>query len=178
MTQNIDKLLRTSGAIIKLQGREYVTFRGLLYVAHQAGLERIDVDLVSWDESSRSAVCKATVTGSRGTFSDYGDASPSNVNRMIANACLRMSSTRSQARALRSYLGVGITTLEELPGDAPARQEAAPAPALDVAAAARYAVKVGKYQSIEAATKACSEVTATASSVEDARKLWRQHCEG
>ena len=91
--QNIEQLLRESGGIIRLQGREYVTFRGLLFVAHEAGLESIDVKLVSWDPESRNAILMATVTGQRGTFTDIGDASPTNVNRMIANATIRMASS-------------------------------------------------------------------------------------
>ena len=80
--QNIEQLLREreSGGIIRLQGREYVTFRGLLFVAHEAGLESIDVKLVSWDPESRNAILMATVTGQRGTFTDIGDASPTTVS--------------------------------------------------------------------------------------------------
>ena len=193
MTQNIEQLLRKSRAIISLQGREYVTFRGLLYVAHESGLESIDVELVSWDAETRSAICRATVKGARGTFSDIGDASPSNVNKMIANACLRMASTRAQGRALRSYLGVGITSLEELPGDPPkeppppapkkAPAKKAPAPKkeepFDFAAAAAWAVKVGAFETVEAAEK---EARATLGggtlSNGQRRSMWRRRCEG
>ena len=197
MTQNIEQLLRKSRAIISLQGREYVTFRGLLYVAHESGLESIDVELVSWDAETRSAICRATVKGARGTFSDIGDASPSNVNKMIANACLRMASTRAQGRALRSYLGVGITSLEELPGDAPKEP---PAPAtkastkktptkktstkkteepFDYRAAAAWAVKVGAFKTVEEAEKE-ARVTLGGGTLTNAqrRSMWRKRCEG
>ena len=192
MTQNIEQLLRKSRAIISLQGREYVTFRGLLYVAHESGLESIDVELVSWDAETRSAICRATVKGARGTFSDIGDASPSNVNKMIANACLRMASTRAQGRALRSYLGVGITSLEELPGDAPKEP---PAPAtkastkktstkkteepFDFGAAAAWAVKVGAFETIQEAEKE-ARVTLGGGTLTNAqrRSMWRKRCEG
>jgi hypothetical protein len=191
MTQNIEQLLRKSRAIISLQGREYVTFRGLLYVAHESGLESIDVELVSWDAETRSAICRATVKGARGTFSDIGDASPANVNKMIANACLRMSSTRSQSRALRSYLGIGITSVEELPGDAPKEP---PAPAtkastkktstkktepFDFAAAAAWAVKVGAFKTVEEAEKE-ARVTLGGGTLTNGqrRSMWRKRCEG
>lgn len=191
MTQNIEQLLRKSRAIISLQGREYVTFRGLLYVAHESGLESIDVELVSWDAETRSAICRATVKGARGTFSDIGDASPSNVNKMIANACLRMASTRAQGRALRSYLGVGITSLEELPGDAP-KEPPAPATkastkktptkkteAFDFAAAAAWAVKVGAFKTIQEAEKE-ARVTLGGGTLTNGqrRSMWRKRCEG
>lgn len=186
MSQNIEQLLRKSRAIISLQGREYVTFRGLLYVAHESGLESIDVELVSWDAETRSAICRATVKGARGTFSDIGDASPSNVNKMIANACLRMASTRAQGRALRSYLGVGITSLEELPGDAPKEP---PAPAtktptkktepFDFAAAAAWAVKVGAFKTVQEAEKE-ARVTLGGGTLTNAQRrvMWRKRCEG
>lgn len=177
MTQNIEKLLRSSKAIISLQGREYVTYRGLLYVAHQAGLESIDVELVSWDAEARSAICRATVKGSRGTFSDIGDASPSNTNKMIANACLRMASTRAQGRALRSYLGVGITSVEELPGDSPKEDPRDPR-GFDFEAAARWAVKVGRFEAFESALADAREYLSGAELTNgERRQLWRRRCE-
>ena len=58
----------------------------------------------------------ATLKGTRGEFVDVADASPQNVNRMMATCTLRMASTRAKARVLRDYLGIGICSLEELPG--------------------------------------------------------------
>jgi hypothetical protein len=114
------KLMRKRGYIIKLQGREYTTHAGLLATAHEHGLEGVWVDMVSWDADKRAAVMKATAKGERGTYSDYGDADPTNVGKNIATACIRMASTRASSRALRLYLGVGMTTFEELPGNSPA----------------------------------------------------------
>jgi hypothetical protein len=108
--------MRKKGQLIKLKGREYTTHEGLLAAAHEHGLEGIAVEMVSWDPDARAAVMRATAKGSRGTYTDYGDASPMNVGKMIANACIRMASTRASSRALRLYLGVGMTCYEELPG--------------------------------------------------------------
>tara|TARA_R110001606_G_scaffold396811_1_gene571665 strand:- start:4302 stop:4919 length:618 start_codon:yes stop_codon:yes gene_type:complete len=119
--------LRKNGYIVKLQGKEYVTHAGLLWLAHENGLAGVNVTIVSWDPKERAAVTTATATGERGTFTDIGDADPSNVGRNIATACLRMSSTRSSSRALRLYLGLGMTALEELPG----KPEAKPVKAHD-----------------------------------------------
>lgn len=133
---DLDKL-RARGGAIRLQGREYVTHSGLLWLAHDHGIESIETDLISWDRADRAAVVKATAIGSRGRFTGYGDADPSNVGRAIAGACLRMAETRAVNRALRLYTGLGMTSAEELPGgatrraaaDAPApRQPSAPAP--------------------------------------------------
>lgn len=119
---NNQQKLRKNGYIVKLQGKEYVTHAGLLWLAHENGLKGVTVEIVSWDAKERAAVTTATATGERGTFTDIGDADPSNVGRNIATACLRMASTRSSSRALRLYLGLGMTALEELPG----RPEATP----------------------------------------------------
>lgn len=117
MPTKIDKDdLRRAGAIIKLRNKEYTTHAGLLMVAHDNGLESLHVEMVSYDPTTREAVMKATVSGERGTYTDYGDASPKNVGTMIADACIRMASTRASSRALRFYLGVGMTCREELPG--------------------------------------------------------------
>ena len=172
--QNIEQLLRDSGGIIRLQGREYVTFRGLLFVAHEAGLESIDVKLVSWDPESRNAILMATVTGQRGTFTDIGDASPTNVNRMIANATIRMASTRAQARALRSYLGVGFTSLEELPGDRGNKPE--PKPQIirpfNYSAAADWAVSQGAFSSFEEALQRARAILTNELDNDEKRQIW------
>jgi len=172
----VEKLLRESKGIISLQGREYVTFRGLLWVAHQAGLESIEVELVSWDADTQAAICRATVKGERGTFSDIGDASPANVNRMVASACLRMASTRSQARALRSYLGVGITSLEELPGDAPTRS--AQLEGIDPQKAARWAVDVGAFERVGDALKEIKALVEAGHDPQTIRGIWVDRCTG
>ncbi len=116
MQRSIEQLLRDNGGLITLQGREYVTYRGLLFVAHQSGLESIDVKLLDWNSETGCAIILAQVKGTRGSFTDIGDAFPGNVGRNIANHTIRMASTRAQARALRSYLGVGFCSLEELAG--------------------------------------------------------------
>ena len=128
MSTKIDlPYLRKMGAIIKLQGKEYTTHQGLLFVAHQQGVTSIITELVSEDVDKRRAVFKATAVGDRGAFTGWGDADPSNVGKMIANAYLRMAETRSVSRALRLYLGIGMTAYDELPGKE--QEEPAPAPA-------------------------------------------------
>ena len=109
--------LRNIKALVWLQGREYLTHSGLLRVAHEHGLERIQTELIHWDAEARAAVVKTTVVGERGTYTGYGDASPDNVARHLRTATLRMAETRAVNRALRLYTGLGMTTTEELPGE-------------------------------------------------------------
>jgi hypothetical protein len=112
--------LRKTGGIIKLQNKEFVTFSGLLVTAHSNGLESITPELLRME--GERVVFKATVKGARGTFTGHGDADPGNVKRGMQGAVLRMAETRAVCRALRMYLGIGMTAREELPGDEPAEK--------------------------------------------------------
>ena len=118
--------LRQTGGIIKLQGREFITFSGLLVTAHSNGLKSITPTLISYDAQARAAVFSATVEGERGCYTAHGDADESNVKRGMQGAILRMAETRAICRALRCYLGIGMTAREELPGDAKPERQAKP----------------------------------------------------
>lgn len=102
--------------IINLQGKSFVTYEGLLDLAHQKNLKSIHVELVQAPskENNMTAICKATVVTDKGTFIDYGDASPSSVNSKIQPHIIRMASTRAKARALRDLTNVGMTAIEEI----------------------------------------------------------------
>ena len=101
----------------RLKARSSSKYPGLLDLAHQHGLSSIEVDIVQMPtkENGNFAVCRATVMSKIGeTFTDIGDANPGNCSSKVAKHLLRMASTRSIARALRSYTNVGMTALEEL----------------------------------------------------------------
>lgn len=103
--------------IITIEGREFVTFAGLLDLAHQKGLVKIVVEPLQLpgSENGQYAVCRAQVIARSGEeYIDIGDASPANCNAKVAKHLLRMASTRSIARALRSMTNIGMTCLEEL----------------------------------------------------------------
>lgn len=102
--------------IIQLQGKNFVTYEGLLDLAHQQGLESIQVDVVQFPtpENNMTAICRATAKAGERIFTDFGDASPSSVGQNLVPHILRMASTRAKARALRDLTNVGITALEEL----------------------------------------------------------------
>lgn len=105
--------------IVNLQGKDFVTFSGLLDLAHQQGLVGVDENIVQipTNDNGLVAVVQAKVTTEKGVFSGIGDASPDNVGKMVAKHLLRMASTRAIARALRVATNVGITAFEELGGD-------------------------------------------------------------
>lgn len=103
--------------LVTIDGRSYVTYEGLLDLAHSIGLTSIDVDILQIpnDENGMLAICKATaITKDGDTFVDVGDASPLSVKSNFAPHIIRMASTRAKARALRDLTNVGITALEEL----------------------------------------------------------------
>ena len=107
--------LRKEKLIVRLQGKEFILYAGLLALAHKHGLKFIDSDMLS--AGPDGYIFKATVEGERGRFSAHGDASTKNVGKMIAPHVIRMAETRAVARALRSYTAVGMCSLEELGGD-------------------------------------------------------------
>lgn len=103
--------------ITRIEGRDFVTYPGLLDLGHQRGIQMIEVEHIQLPakENGDFAVCRATVTSPVGeSFSDIGDASPINCSSKVAKHLLRMASTRAIARALRSYTNIGMTCLEEL----------------------------------------------------------------
>lgn len=103
--------------ITTIEGRDFVLFGGLLDASHQKGLLSIEVEPLQFptEQNKMTAICKATIMSKYAeTFSDIGDASPSNCHPRVAKHLLRMSSTRAIARALRSYVNSPMTCLEEL----------------------------------------------------------------
>jgi len=99
-----------------IEGRDFVLYSGLLDLAHQKGLLKIEVDALQFPtkENGNFAICKATATSFFGEFTDIGDANPFNCNAKVAKHLLRMASTRAKARALRDMDDIGMTCLEEL----------------------------------------------------------------
>lgn len=107
--------------VVKLQGKEYVLFEGLLEVTHENyKLKSLETEMLQLptNDNGNTAICKATVTvlgekGEEKVFTGIGDASPKSVNKMIAPHIIRMSETRSLGRAMRFLTGFG-TVFEEL----------------------------------------------------------------
>ncbi|MBI3973696.1 MAG: hypothetical protein HY332_20670 [Chloroflexi bacterium] len=101
---------------VERDGRTFVLYAGLLDLAHERGLKSITTTLIQIpnEMNGMAAICHATVETAQGTFTGLGDASPSNVTRLMAPHLIRMAETRAKARALRDAVNVGVTALEEL----------------------------------------------------------------
>ena len=134
--------------VVNQQGRDYVVFGGLIEALHQVsgGYFSIDtrIEQLPTQDNAQVAVVSARVQVYdpeqpdvvRRSATGIGDASPANVNRMMAGAVLRMAETRAKARALRDLCNVAMVALEELgPGGGDDNQLSAPeraAPPRDV----------------------------------------------
>lgn len=107
--------------VINRHGKDYVLYAGLLDEAHQQGLRSIKTELVQVPSAQNGnvAICIAEVTTEKGSFAGIGDADPSNVNRMMVNALIRLAETRAKARALRDAVNVAMVAIEELSESAP-----------------------------------------------------------
>jgi hypothetical protein len=103
--------------IKEIEGKQFVLYAGLLDLAHQKGLTRVEVEILQYPtpENGNFAIAKAVVESQQGElFSDIGDANPANCNSKVVKHLLRMCSTRAKARALRDFTNIGMTCLEEL----------------------------------------------------------------
>lgn len=102
--------------IINLQGKSFVTYEGLLDLAHQRNLISLEVEIIQIpsNENNMTAICMAVATTEKERFQDIGDASPRSVNSALVPHLIRMASTRAKARVLRDLTNVGMTAVEEL----------------------------------------------------------------
>ena len=98
---------------VRLGRKDYITHPGLLALGHQERVTKIKTVIIKCEKEE--CVVKAKVQGPRGKYTGLGDASPENVPKMLKHALLRMAETRAINRALRFYLGIGLTSLDELP---------------------------------------------------------------
>lgn len=131
---------RKDGFIVRIkikdeQGRvvgetDAVTFKGLLSLAHEDRLRSVKTRIVQLPsaDNNQTAVVRATVKTSRGTFTATGDANPGNVNRRIAPHIIRMAETRAMARAFRVAVNLGEVAIEELGDDVAVQPASAPSP--------------------------------------------------
>lgn len=106
--------------LVQLKGKDYVTYAGLLDLAHQHGLQKLTVEPIQFptpDNGMEAILTACAVTESGKVFTDIGDANPQNTSNTVGQHLIRMASTRAKARVLRDITNIGITALEELGDD-------------------------------------------------------------
>jgi hypothetical protein len=96
--------------------QEFISYQGLLALAHEQGLKGIETTLIQVPTAGNGhmAVVRAAAQGTTGTFTGLGDASPDNVTARVARHLLRVAETRAKARALRDLTNVAMVALEEV----------------------------------------------------------------
>jgi len=102
--------------ILNLQGKDFITFEGLLAQFHNNGGSSIRTQELP-NSTAEEPRFKAIVKGEKGEFMGHGDANNLNVNKLVAKHKYRMAETRAIARALRWYNNIGMCSLDELGGD-------------------------------------------------------------
>jgi len=96
-----------------IHGKPFVRYAGLLAMAHESGLQKLEATFVSVTDAL--AVAQATATFQDGRrFIESGDATPENVHFGVRPHFARLALTRAKARALRDALNIGICAVEEL----------------------------------------------------------------
>ncbi len=99
-----------------IEERLATTFRKLLEAAHAEKLSSVDTSVLQYPsrETRETAVVRATITTSQGTFTGLGDAAPESVPEKLRSALVRVAETRALCRALRTALCVPYVAVEEL----------------------------------------------------------------
>ncbi len=117
---NLDyEYCQREGWIIQRHDTEFISYKGLIWLAHRRGLISLIATPV-FEHHEKGfyvfrAEAKAISAGGRElTFAAEGDASPKNVNSKITPHVRRMAETRAKARVLRDLLGIGMCSVEEL----------------------------------------------------------------
>jgi hypothetical protein len=100
-------------ALVELHGKQFVTFGGLLAMAHERGLVSLKAAFITVTAELALAHAVATFQDGR-TVAESGDATPGNVNAKILVHFPRMALTRSKARCLRDALNISTVAVEEL----------------------------------------------------------------
>ena len=96
-----------------IHGKPFVRYAGLLAMAHERGLQKLEATFVSVTDALAVAQATATFLDGR-RFVESGDATPENVHFGVRPHFARLALTRAKARALRDALNIGICAVEEL----------------------------------------------------------------
>lgn len=94
-------------------GNPFILYKGLLAMAHEAGLVELHAEFISVTAALALAKAEARFADGR-RFTEAADATPENVGPTVKAHFARIALTRAKARTLRDALNIGICSLEEL----------------------------------------------------------------
>ena len=143
---NIKELIE-AGHVISLSGNHYVKYSGLVAIAHMKGIKGIKTEILIQDVISEDRIqeeqieengiktiiktvktcrvmIRTTVFGLDGEeFTSIATATQYNLKKNMLPYIYEMAETRAKARALRDFVGIGLTAWEELPEYEPERPQ-------------------------------------------------------
>ncbi len=97
----------------QIHGRDFITYEGLLNLAHERGLQELGAYFV--EVTTEKAIARARAKFADGReFWEAADATPNNVNAMVKAHFPRIALTRAKARVLRDALNIAMIAIEEL----------------------------------------------------------------
>lgn len=100
--------------IVNISGKDFMTYEGLLNKAHEKGKFSMKI-VEKWvSDDMKRAWCMVRLTAGKQVFDGLGSSTPENTGTMTKTHPVEMAHTRSKGRALRDYLNIGQTMLEEL----------------------------------------------------------------
>lgn len=101
--------------ITNIKGKDFVTYKGLLDLAHKKGFKGFEILDHYVSEDMKKSWCKVRGHFEGDIFFDgIGSSTPDNTGSMTNDHPVEMANTRAKARVLRDFLNVGETALEEL----------------------------------------------------------------
>lgn len=111
--------IETKEDIIKISGKDFVTYEGLLKRAHEKDLKFSMKIIDSWvSDDMNKAWCIVRLISSDGQeFDGFGSSTPDNTGKMTQSHPVEMAHTRAKGRCLRDFLNIGVTMYEELKND-------------------------------------------------------------
>jgi len=116
----IEKAKGENPDMIKISGKDYMLYTGLLKKAHEK-TGKFSMEIIeSWVNNDMTmAWCKVRVTAweneqSVQVFDGFGSSTPKNASAIGSSHPVEMAHTRAKGRALRDYLNIGEVMAEEL----------------------------------------------------------------
>ncbi len=103
-----------------IEGREFIKFGGLLHLATEKGISRIETEIIQLPtpENGNSAIIRAVVESKEDElFTGLGDCSPANCHPVVQKHSIRIAETRAISRCLKLFVDSPYTCLEELAGE-------------------------------------------------------------
>lgn len=111
---------KAESSMIKIQGKDYMLYTGLLSKAHaKADSFSMEITDSCVSDDMKTAWCKVRLTAieigkGEQVFDGFGSSTPDNATAIGSSHPVEMAHTRAKGRALRDYLNIGEVMAEEL----------------------------------------------------------------